>query len=128
MSAERIPLVGPPATSSTENGFYTGEETSTGDVGSSGVSRRILHAMTIISVLVAIGCSVYGYFVAETPLIMFPLIVVIIWVFIHILLIVFARAEKHEFNPPGWFMFVSSGNIFIQALIAIILTPFKKPT
>ena len=125
MSGERIPLTDP---TSAENGFYTGEETSTGAVGATGASRRILHILTVISVLVAIGTSIYGFFEADTPLIMLPLVVVIIWLFIHIFLIVFARHETHEFHPPGWFIFVSSGNIFIQALIVIILTLFKRPT
>jgi hypothetical protein len=122
MSSERIPLVGSP----TENGFYTGEETSTGDIGSSGASRRILHGLTIISVLGAIGTSIYGLFEADTPMIILPLIVVILWLFIHVLLIIFARAESHEFHPPGWFIFISSGNIFIQAIIVMILTIFEK--
>jgi hypothetical protein len=124
MSSERIPLVG----SSTEDGFYTGEQRSAGEVGTTGVSRRILHGLTIISVMIAIGSTIYGYFQADTPMIILPFVVVILWLFIHILLLVFARRESHDFHPPGWFIFVSSGNIFIQALIVIILTLFKRPT
>jgi hypothetical protein len=121
MSGEKIPLVGP-------TGFYTGDETFTGDAGTSGISRRVLHGLTIISVLIACGCSIYGSFQAESPLIILPFIVVMIWLFIHFLLLFFARREHHEFHPPAWFIFVSSGNIFIQSLVVIILTLFKKQT
>jgi len=124
MSGERIPLTG----SQPDSSFYTGQETSSGEAGTSGVSRRVLHGLTIISVIIAIGSTIYGYFQADTPMIILPFVVVILWLFIHILLLVFARRESHEFHPPGWFIFVSSGNIFIQALIVIILTLFKRPT
>jgi hypothetical protein len=124
MTSERAPLVASP----TDNGFYTGQETSAGEAGTSGVSRRVLHGVTIVSVIIACACSVYGLFQADTPLIMLPLLVVIIWLFIHLILLFFARQEKHEFHPPAWFIFVSSGQIFIQSLIVIILTPFTRPT
>lgn len=118
MSDERIPLAG----SQQDNSFYSGQETSTGDVGTSGASRRILHGLTIISVLIACGCTGYGFITADTPLIVLPLVVVVLWLILHVLLLIFARGEKHEFHPPAWFIFVSSGNIFIQSLIVIILT------
>ncbi|CAF0794717.1 unnamed protein product [Adineta steineri] len=122
MRSEKIPLTG----SHVDAGFYTGREISTGDAGTSGISRRILHGLTIISVLIACGCSIYGSFQAETPFMILPFLVVLIWIFIHFLLLFFARREHHEFNPPAWFIFVSSGHIFIQSLIVIILTLFKK--
>jgi hypothetical protein len=118
MSDERIPLVG----SQPDNSFYTGQETSTGEVGTSGGSRRILHGLTIISVIVACGGTVYGFFQSGTPFIVLPIAIVILWVLIHFLLLFFAKREKHDFHPPAWFIFVSSGNIFIQALIVTILT------
>ena len=125
MSSEKIPLVG---SKSIDNNYYTGAETSTGDAGTSGISRRVLHGLTIISVLIACGCSIYGSFQAESPFILLPFIVVILWLFIHFLLLVFVRREQHNFHPPAWFIFVSSGNIFIQSLVVIILTLFKKQT
>jgi len=124
MRSEKIPLTGP----YTDNGFYNGQETSTGDAGTGGISRRVLHGITIISVLIACGCSIYGSFQAESPFILLPFLVVMIWLFIHFVLLFFARREQHEFHPPAWFIFVSSGHIFIQSLIVIILTLFKKPT
>ena len=124
MSSERTPLTG----ASADDNFYSGEETSTGESGSKGVTKRILHGLTIISVLVAAGTSIYGIFQSDTPLIVLPFASVVPWVFLHLLLIFFARREEHEFHPPGWFIFISSGNIFIQSLIVIILTFFKRPT
>ncbi|CAF2771719.1 unnamed protein product [Rotaria sp. Silwood2] len=124
MNDENIPLTG----HKTDNSFYTGQETSTGEVGTSVISRRILHGLTIISVLIACGCSIYGSIQAESPFIILPFLVVIIWLFIHFLLLFFARRQQHEFHPPAWFIFVSSGHIFIQSLIVIILTLFKKQT
>lgn len=122
MNRETQPLTG----TSTDNNFYTGNEQSTGESGTRGVSKRILHGLTIISVLIAAGTSIYGIFEADTPLIILPFVAVVLWVIIHLLLIFFIRREKHEFHPPGWFIFVSSGNIFIQSLIVIILTLFKR--
>ncbi|CAF1201925.1 unnamed protein product [Rotaria sordida] len=118
MNGEKIPLVG----SRTDDGFYTGQEISTGEIGTSGISRRILHGLTIISVLVACGCSIYGSVQAKSPLIILPFLVVIIWLFIHFLLLFFAQRQQHDFHPPAWFIFVSSGHIVIQSLIVIILT------
>jgi hypothetical protein len=123
MSGEKIPLTG----SHTDNGFYGGHETSAGDAGTSGMSRRILHGLTIISVLIAGGCTIYGCFQAGSAVIVLPFSVVLIWLFIHFLLLFFARKEHHDFHPPAWFIFVSSGHIFIQSLVVIILTLFKKP-
>ena len=124
MNSERIHLVG----SHEDNNFYTGKETSTGEIGTSGISRRVLHGLTIISVLIAFGCSVYGSVQTESPFIILPFLVVLIWLFIHFLLLFFAQRERHDFHPPAWFIFVSSGHIFIQSLIVIILTLFKKQT
>jgi len=118
MSGERIPLVG----HQTDNSFYSGQEISTGEAGTSGISRRILHGLTIISVIIACGCTVYGSLQAHTPYMALPFAVVLIWLLIHLLLLFFARREHHDFHPPAWFLFVSSGNIFIQSLIVIILT------
>ena len=109
-----------------QNGFYAGDEKSTDDNGNSGKSQRILHLLTIVSVLIAAGCTIYGAVQAESSLIVLPFVIVIMWLIIHCLLIVFARNPKHEFNPPGWFLFVSSGHIVIQSLAVIILTLFKK--
>lgn len=109
-----------------QNGFYAGDEKSTDDGGSTGKSRRILHLLTIVSVLIAAGCTIYGVVQAESPLIVLPFVTVILWIIIHCLLIMFAGNPKHEFNPPGWFLFVSSGHIVIQSLVVIILTLFKK--
>lgn len=125
MNRETIPLTG----TSTDNNFYSGNEPSSGgESGTRGVTKRILHGLTIISVLIAAGTSVYGIFEADTPLIILPFIVVVLWGIIHLFLILFLRREKHDFHPPGWFIFVSSGNIFIQSLIVIILTLFKRAT
>ena len=55
---EKIPLVG----SQPDENFYTGEESSTNEGGTSGRSGRILHILTIISVLVACGSTIYGIF------------------------------------------------------------------
>jgi len=118
MSGERIPLVG----SQPDSSFYTGQEISAGEAGTSGVSRNILHGLTIISVIIALGCSIYGFFQSGKPLIVLPFVVVIIWLFIHFLLLFFARREHHDFHPPTWFIFVSGGHIIIQSLIVIILT------
>jgi len=120
MSGERIPLTG--SQPQPDSSFYTGQEISAGEPGSSGVSRRILHGLTIISVIIALGCSIYGLFQSDTPLIVLPFVVVILWLFIHFFLLFFARREHHDFHPPAWFIFVSSGHIFIQSLIVIILT------
>ena len=122
MSGEKIALVGPKG----DNGFYTGQETSSGEPGTSGISRRILPGLTIISVLIALGCSAYGVIQTESPLIVLPFLVVMMWIIIHFLLLYFVRREEHDFHPPAWFLFVSSGHIFIQSLVVIILTLFKK--
>src|SRR5579871_6007869 len=92
--------------SQTDSGYYDGHEISTGEVGTSGISRQILHGLTIISVLIALGCSIYGSFQAKSPFIILPFFVIIIWLVIHILLLIFARREKHDFHPPAWFIFV----------------------
>ncbi|CAF1166320.1 unnamed protein product [Rotaria sp. Silwood1] len=123
-SDEGIPLV----RAQIDKSYYTGQERSTGEVGTSGISRRILQGLTIMSVLVACGCSIYGSVQAESPFIILPFLVVILWIFIHFLLLFFAQRQQHEFHPPAWFIFVSSGHIFIQSLIVIILTLFKKQT
>jgi hypothetical protein len=124
MKSETIPLTGSPGGS----GFYTGHEGSIGEGGTSGMSRRVLHGLTIISVLVAFGCTIYGSVQAETPAMALPFSVVLIWLFIHFLLLFFARKEHHDFHPPAWFIFVSCGHILIQSLVVIILTLFKRPT
>ncbi|CAF1012368.1 unnamed protein product [Rotaria sp. Silwood1] len=124
MNGEKIPLTGP----ITENSFYTGKEVSTGEVGSSGISRRVLHGLTIISVLIACGCTIYGLFQTKSAVIVLPFIIVLIWLSIHFLLLYFMRKDQHDFHPPAWFIFVSSGHIFIQSLIVIILTLVKKQT
>src|ERR1700749_2185986 len=118
MSSEGIPLVGPQPDAS----FYTGQETSTGEIGTSGISRKVLHGLTIISVIVAFCCTIYGFFQVDTPLIVLPFVVVALWLVIHFFLLFFARREKHDFHPPAWFIFVSGGHIFIQSLVVIILT------
>ena len=117
MSGEKIPLGGNHGT-----GFYSGSEQSGGEPGSSGFSRRILRVFTIISALVACGCSIYGIFEAKNAVIILPFIVVVLWLIIHFLILIFSRHEKEDFNPPAWFIFVSGGHIFIQSLIVIILT------
>ncbi|UJR32162.1 hypothetical protein I4U23_019629 [Adineta vaga] len=122
MSGERIPL----SSASVDASFYTGQEVSTGDSGTSGIARRILHGLTIISVLVAAGTTIYGSVQAESAVIVLPFIVVLTWLFIHFLLLFFSKKDHHDFHPPAWFIFVSSGHIFIQSLIVIILTLFKK--
>lgn len=122
MSGEKIGLLG----QNGPNGFYAGDERSADEAGTSGISRRMLHGLTIIAVLIAFGCSIYGTVLAESPVIVLPFVTVIMWIVIHCFLIVFARKAHHEFNPPGWFIFVSSGNIVIQSLVVIILTLFKK--
>ncbi|CAF1025973.1 unnamed protein product [Rotaria magnacalcarata] len=118
MNGEKLHLVGP----KTDNGFYTGTEQSTGEVGTSGISRRILHGLTVISVLIACGCTAYGSIQNKSAVFLLPLIVVLIWLFVHFLLLYFIQNDKHDFHPPAWFIFVSSGHIFIQSLIVIILT------
>lgn len=122
MNGEKIPLTG----SYVDNNFYSGQEISTGEVGSSGISRRILHGLTIISVLIAGGCTAYGAVEGHSAAFLLPFMVVLIWLFIHVVLLYFIRTDKHDFHPPPWFIFVSSGHIFIQSLIVIILTLFKK--
>ncbi|CAF3782850.1 unnamed protein product [Rotaria sordida] len=107
MSGEKIPLTG----SNTNNSFYTGKEASTGEVGTSGISRRVLHGLTIIPVLVACGCTIYGAVQTQSAVVALPFII-----------------DHHNFHPPAWFMFVSSGHIFIQSFIVIILTLVKKRT
>jgi hypothetical protein len=124
MTSETIPLTGSPADSS----FYTGDEVSTGEVGTSGISRRVLHGLTILSVLIAFGCTIYGAVQAESAVIILPFTVILVWVFIHFLLLFFTQRDHHEFHPPAWFIFISSGHIFIQSLVVIILTLLKKPT
>jgi hypothetical protein len=123
MNGEQVPLAGPNADSS----FYTGQEVSTGEVGTSGISRRILHGLTIISVLIASGCTIYGSLQAGSAVLALPFLIVLIWLFIHFILLFFAQNDQHEFHPPSWFIFMSSGHIFIQSLVVIILTLFKKP-
>ena len=122
MRTERIPLVG----STAESSFYNKDEGSSGEPGTSGISRRILYGLTILSVLVACGCSIYGTVQSKSFFILFPFSVVILWLVIHCFLIFFLRGEQHDFNPPAWFLFVSSGHIFIQSLVVIILTLFKQ--
>ncbi|CAF1179503.1 unnamed protein product [Rotaria sordida] len=124
MIGEKIPLTG----SNTNNSFYTGKEVSTGEVGTSRISRRVLHGLTIIPVLVACGCTIYGAVQTQSAVVALPFIIVLIWFFIHFLLLYFIQKDHHNFHPPAWFMFVSSGHIFIQSFIVIILTLVKKQT
>jgi len=120
MSGERIPLTG----SNMDNSFYTGQEGSIGESGTSGRSRRVLHGLTIISVLIACGCTIYGSVQAGSVAIILPFIVVLSWLIIHFLLVLFSGNENHNFHPPAWFIFVSSGQILIHSLVVVILTLF----
>ncbi|CAF3597014.1 unnamed protein product, partial [Rotaria sp. Silwood2] len=118
MNGENIPLTG----SNADNSFYTGKEVSTGEVGTSGISRWILHGLIVIPVLIACGCTIYGSVQDKSVVIVLPFIVVLVWLSIHFLLLYFIRKDQHDFHPPAWFIFVSCGHIFIQSLIVIILT------
>jgi hypothetical protein len=114
-------------TSPSDRSFYgTNNRLSASETGATGSARRILHGLTIISVLVATGCSIYGLVQSQSGLIVLPFAVVLVWCFIHIVLLIFLRRAKDDFHPPGWFVFVSGGHIFIQSLVAIILTLFKQ--
>lgn len=124
MDGEKTPLAGPNPDSS----FYSGKEVSTGNIGSAGLSRRILHGLTIISVLVASGCTIYGCVEGETAVFFLPFFITLTWLLIHFAFLYFAKNDQHDFHPPPWFVFISSGHIFMQALVVIILTLFKKPT
>lgn len=123
MSSERIPL-----SSGVDSRFYAAHDVSAGDSGASGIARRIIPGVTILSVLFAAGSTIYGSVQAESAVMVLPFTVVLCWMFIHFLLLFFSKKDHHEFHPPAWFLFVSSGHIFIQSLIVIILTLFKKPT
>ena len=79
MSNEKIPLTG----SNGDGSFYTSEESSVGSMGASGLSRRLLHGLTILSVLVAGGCTIYGSVEAKLGTMLLPLLVVVTWVSIH---------------------------------------------
>jgi hypothetical protein len=124
MNNETAPLTG----TNPENGFYTGQEVSSGEVGSSGMSRRLLHGLTIISILGASICTIYGSVEAGSVVLVLPFVIILIWLFIHITLLFFARSEQHNFQPPSWFIFISSGHIFMQAIVVMILTLFKIGT
>lgn len=123
MSYEKIPLT---SGSNGDGSFYTGEERSIGSAGAGGLSRRLLHGLTIVSVLVAGGCTIYGSVEAKSGAMLLPAFVVSIWLIVHCVLLYFARNEQHDFHPPGWFVFVSSAHIVIQAIVVIVLTLFKK--
>jgi hypothetical protein len=118
MDSEKISLVTPVL----DSNFYSGQEISTGEIGTSGISRLILHGLTIISVLIASGCTIYGTIRAGSAVLVLPFLIVFIWLFIHFVLIFFAKNGEHDFHPPAWFIFVSSGQIFIQSLVVMILT------
>jgi len=118
MDSEKQPLTTPIL----DSNFYSGQEVSTGEIGAGGISRRILHGLTIISVLIASGCTIYGTVEVGSAVLVLPFLIVIIWLFIHFVLIFFAKNDEHDFHPPAWFIFVSSGQIFIQSLVVIILT------
>lgn len=122
MNGEKTPAPG----TTPENGYYTGQETSTGDIGSSGLPYKILHAATLISVLVAFGCTISGSVQAESAIFFLPFLLTLMWFFIHLALLYFSKKDQHNFSPPAWFVFISSGHIFMQALVVIILTLFKK--
>jgi hypothetical protein len=124
MTDEKLPLTG----TNPENGFYTGQEVSGGDVGSTGISRRLLHGLTAISVLGASICTVYGSIQAGSVVLVLPFVIILIWLFIHLTLIFFAKNDQHNFQPPSWFIFISSGHIFMQAVVVMILTLYKKGT
>lgn len=125
MTDEKSPLTG---TTNPDNNFYTGQETSTGDVGSSGMSRRILHVLTVLSLLAAGACTIYGSFEAGSAVFALPFFSVLMWLFVHLSLILFARSDQHDFHPPSWFIFVSSGHLFMQSIVIMVLTIFKKVT
>lgn len=125
MRNEKIPLTGPGAA---DAGFYSGKEVSAGDTGTSGIARRLLHGLTTLSVLIAAGTTIYGSVQADSAFLILPFTVVLCWLFVHFLLLFFSKKDHHDFHPPAWFIFVSSGHIFIQSLVVIILTLFKKPT
>jgi hypothetical protein len=121
MTDERLALV----SNKNNNNFYSGQQVSSGEPGTNGISRYILHGVTVISVLIACGCSIYGVYQVKSLVILFPLIIVIMWFLIHLLLLFFSGNDKYMFQPPAWFIFVSSGHILIQSLVAIILALFK---
>lgn len=121
MNGENVPLI----PSNGDNSFYTGKEGSTGEVGTSGLSRFIQYGLPIISMLVASGCTIYGTIQAKSILLALPFIIILFWLVIHFLLLYFIRNEKHEFHPPGWFIFVSSCHICTQSIIVAILTVAK---
>jgi hypothetical protein len=126
MNGEKVPIT--TTVSSTENGFYTGQEVSTGSVGTTGISRRVLHGLTIISVFVASICTIYGSVQAASAAFLLPFFIVLTWLVIHFVLLYFAQNDQHDFHPPAWFLFISSGHIFMQSLVVIILTVFKAET
>jgi hypothetical protein len=115
-------------TPNTDNSFYTGKEASTGEIGTSGISRKILHGLTIISVLIACICTIYGSVIDASAVLVLPLIVTLTWLFVHFALLFFSNNDQHDFHPPAWFIFVSSGHIFIQSLVVLILTLYKNST
>jgi hypothetical protein len=118
MTDGKAPLTG----TNPENGFYTGQEVATGEVGSSGMSRILLHGLTAISVVGASICTIYGSVQAGSAVLVIPFVIILIWLFIHITLIFFAQNDQHNFQPPSWFIFISSGHIFMQAIVVMILT------
>ena len=125
MADEKNPSTGTP---NPDNTFYTGQEVSTGDIGSSGISRRILHVLTFLSLIAAGACTIYGSFEAGSAVLALPFFTVLMWLFIHLSLILFARNNQHEFHPPSWFIFVASGHLFMQSIAVMIITIFKKAT
>ncbi|CAF0936111.1 unnamed protein product [Adineta steineri] len=122
MNHEKLPLV----TSNVDNSYYAGNERSTDDSGTNGRTRRILHGLTIISVLIAASFTIYGCVVAESAAIILPFFILSSWIFIHCCLLFFGQKEHHDFHPPEWFIFITSGHIILQSLLVIMLTLFKK--
>lgn len=124
MTDEKTPLTG--NNSNPDNNFYTGQETSTGFTGSGEISRRILHGLTLVSFLAAIGCTIFGSVQAASAVFALPLFTILMWLFIHLTLLLFARNDQHDFSPPSWFIFFASGHLIMQCIGVMVLTIFNK--
>ena len=124
MTDEKTPLTG--TNSNPENHFYTGQEGSTGSVGSSEISRRILHGLTLAAFLAAIGCTIFGSVEAGSAVLALPLFTLLMWLFIHLSMLLFARGDQHDFTPPSWFIFFASGHFCMQCVAVMVLTIFEK--
>ena len=120
MTQESLPLIG----SNAEQHFYSGKANSIDESGLIGTFRRLFHGLTIISIITTIVCTIYGSVHSQSGVFILPLIVVCMSLGIHLTLFYFSRQQKHDFHPPGWFIILSNGQVVLQAIVVVVLTPF----